>query len=122
MPVNFDEYAAEQGEYSVDVDPDTNAYRILSFLGDYPEQGFKPSEVAEEIDVKPGSVRVTLHRLEERGLVRHSEPYWAIGEDDRLAAFVGTVSSLHAIEDRYSDDDFEGWDETAVDPRERRGE
>lgn len=122
MPVNFREYENQTDESALAFDPDTNAYRILSFLGDHPEQGFKPSEIAEETGIKPGSVRGTLHRLEKRGLVRHAEPYWAIGEDDRLASLTGTMLALRATGDRYGDDQFEGWDESAVDPREMRDE
>lgn len=122
MPVNFDEYRKQKDNGGLAFDPDTHAYRILSFLGDHPESGFKPSEIADRTDIKPGSVRGTLKRLEENGLVRHSEPYWAIGDDDRVAALTGTMLSLKAVGDRYADDEFEGWEENAVDPRELRDE
>lgn len=122
MPVDFREYSERSEGTGFAFDPDTHAYRILTFLAENPEQGYKPSKIAEETDIKPGSVRGTLKRLEDRGLVRHAEPYWAIGDDDRLAAMTGTMLSLKAIGDRYADDEFEGWDEHAVDPREMRGE
>lgn len=122
MPVNFSEYASQQETDGLAFDPDTHAFHILSFLAEHPDQGFKPSEIADKTSIKPGSVRGTLKRLEERGLVRHAEPYWAVGDDDRLSALTGTMLSLKAVGDRYSDDGFEGWDENAVDPREMRGE
>lgn len=122
MPVNFDEYRTQQEESGLPFDPDTHAYRILSFLGEHPERGYKPAEIAEETNIKPGSVRGTLNRLEEQGLVAHAEPYWSFGDDDRLTALSGTMMSLKAIGDRYDDDEFEGWDEAAVDPREMREE
>jgi hypothetical protein len=34
----------------------------------------------------------------------------------------GTKLGLEALGDRYADDEFEGWEEQAVDPREKRGE
>lgn len=122
MPVNFEEYEAQRSEDGLAFDPDTHAYRILAFLAESPETGFKPSEIADETGIKPGSVRGTLKRLEERGLVRHAEPFWAIGDDDRLAGSTGTMLGLRATGDRYADDEFDGWDETAVDPREMRDE
>lgn len=122
MPVNFEEYREHQDGGGLAFDPDTHAYRILSFLGEHPDDGFKPAEIAEATEIKPGSVRGTLKRLEDRGLVRHAEPYWAIGDDDRLAGLTGTMLGLKAVGDRYSDDEFDGWEETAVDPREMRGE
>ncbi|WP_302081612.1 MarR family transcriptional regulator [Salinibaculum rarum] len=121
MPVNFEEYE-QQHEDGLAFDPDTHAYQILTFLGEHPETGFKPSEIAEETGIKPGSVRGTLKRLEDKGLVRHAEPFWAIGDDDRIAGTTGTMLGLKALGERYPDDDFEGWDETAVDPREMRDE
>lgn len=54
--------------------------------------------------------------------MRHAEPFWAIGDDDRLAASTGTMLSLEAVGDRYSDDEFDGWEANAVDPREMREE
>jgi hypothetical protein len=122
MPVNFQKYEDNTTEGSLSFDPDTHAYHILSFLGDHPETGFKPAEIAAETGIKPGSVRGTLKRLEDRGLVRHAEPFWAIGDDDRLAALTGTMASLKALGDRYPDDEFEGWEANAVDPREMREE
>lgn len=122
MPVNFQEYEAGTTEDGFSFDPDTHAYDILSFLAEHPETGFKPAEIAAETGIKAGSVRGTLKRLEDRGLVRHAEPFWAIGDDDRLAAVTGTMLSLKAVGDRYSDDEFDGWDENAVDPREMREE
>lgn len=122
MPVNFREYEEGATDSGLSFDPDTHAYHILSFLGEHPETGFKPAEIAEETDIKPGSVRGTLKRLEDRGLVRHAEPFWAIGDDDRLAGVTGTMLGLKAVGDRYSEDEFDGWEETAVDPREMRGE
>lgn len=122
MPVNFEEYENGAVDSGLAFDPDTHAYHILTFLGDHPETGFKPSEIANETGIKPGSVRGTLKRLEDRGLVRHAEPFWAVGDDDRLAALTGTMLSLEAVDDRYPDDEFDGWEETAVDPRELRDE
>jgi hypothetical protein len=59
--------------------------------------------------------------LEERQLVRHKKPYWAIGEDDRLAAYGGMLSSMEAIEDRHPPEDEDEWVENAVDPRDGDG-
>jgi DNA-binding IclR family transcriptional regulator len=83
MPVNFEAYRDDAAKEGLPFDPDTHAYTILSFLGEHPETGFKPAEIADETNITPGSVRGTLHRLEDRGLVRHAEPFWAIGDGSR---------------------------------------
>lgn len=120
MPVNFDEYRDTRDDVGdLPIDPTSNAYEILSYLATHPDLGFRPAEIREHVDVPAGSVNPTLARLEERGLVEHESPYWSAGDDDRLAALDGTVASMRAFEDRY-DDEFDGWHETDVDPRERR--
>jgi len=122
MPVDFQEYAEKADLDGLQLGADTNAVQILRFLADDPEQGFRPAEIADRTGIPPGSVRGTLSRLEDRGLVRHAAPYWAIGHDDRLAGAAGTLLGLKAVGERYPDDEFEGWDEHAVDPREHREE
>lgn len=121
MPVEFDEFRENQaGTDDLPVDPNSNAYKVLSFLAENSALGFKPSEIREHVDVPKGSLNPTLSRLEERGLVEHEPPYWSASDDDRLAAIAGTMFSMEAFEEHYGDDDFTGWHETDVDPRESR--
>lgn len=121
MPVEFEEYQERQAESGgLPIDPDSNAYKILSFLAERPELGFKPSEIREHVDMPKGSLNPTLSRLEARGLVEHEAPYWSAGDDDRLAAIAGTIASMQAFEERYGDDDFGEWHESDVDPRQER--
>ena len=121
MPVNFDDYRETQDDGDgLPVDPASNAYKILSYLAAHPDLGFKPAEIRDHVDVPAGSVNPTLARLEERGLVDHESPYWSAGDDDRLVALDGTNASMRAFEDRHAGDEFDGWHETDVDPREKR--
>lgn len=121
MPVDFEEYqATRETAGGVPIDPDSNAHRVLSFLAEHPELGFKPSEIREHVDVPTGSLNPTLLRLEERGLVEHESPYWSAGDDDRLAAVAGTANSMRAFEAAHEDDSFDGWQSTDIDPRNDR--
>lgn len=121
MPVEFDAYKEGQAESgSLTIDPDSNAFKVLSFLAEHPELGFKPSEIRDHVDIPNGSVNPTLARLEDRDLVEHEAPYWSAGADDRLAAISGTLYSMKAFEEHYGDDDFGGWHESDVDPRDHR--
>lgn len=117
MPVDFREYDPDGETGGLHLREGSNAYRILEFLAGHPEQGFTPKEISEATDVPRGSVGATLTRLRERDLVRHKEPYWAIGEDDRVAAYAGMAHGLAAAEDRLGADDWGDVEETAVDPR-----
>lgn len=121
MPVDFDDYRRQRGESTdLPVDPDSNAFAVLSFLATHPDLGFKPAEIHEEVDIPKGSLNPTLSRLEERGLVEHEPPYWSAADDDRVAAVGGTMYSMEAFEAHHGEDDFSGWDESDVDPRENR--
>lgn len=121
MPVDFEEYRKHQDESGgLPIDPDSNAYLILSFLAERPDLGFKPSEIREHVDLPKGSLNPTLTRLEERGLVEHEAPYWSAADDDRLAAITGTMYTMQAFEDHFGNDEFSEWHESDVDPREGR--
>lgn len=116
MPVEFREYEPDDSS-GLRVTEGSNAYRILQFLAEHPETGFTPKEISEATGVPRGSVGTTLGRLHENQLVRHKEPYWAIGDDDRLGAYGAMIRGLDAAADRFGDEDWGEWEETAVDPR-----
>jgi DNA-binding transcriptional ArsR family regulator len=115
MPVEFEEYRESRDENDFDwtLREGSNAHRILSFLAAHPEQGFTPKEIHEATGVARGSVGKTLQRLEERQLVRHAEPYWAIGNDDRVGAYLGMLSSLDDIAEREGTEHYDEWREAA---------
>lgn len=117
MPVDFEAYDPDDGGRGFQLTEDSNAYEILQFLVDHAEQGFTPKEISERTGMPRGSVGTTLARLEERDLVRHKEPYWAIGEDDRLAAYASMLHGVEAARERFGEEDWGDWEVTAVDPR-----
>jgi DNA-binding transcriptional ArsR family regulator len=117
MPVEFDEYSESDG-YGGSIEPGSNSHEILSFLAEHPEQGFTPTEIHEHVDIPMGSIGPTLKRLEERELVRHKGPYWAIARDDRIGGFEATQRSLEAIADVDDEWDDVDWEEEAVDESE----
>lgn len=120
MPVDFETYDPDDArERGLRLTEGSNAYEILQFLAAHPEQGFTPKEIGEETGVPRGSVGTTLARLEERDLVRHKEPYWAIGDDERLGAYGAMVHGLDAAADRFGEEDWGDWKPLAVDPRTR---
>ena len=122
MPVRFDEYDSLNREFDPALREGSNGHRILSFLAANPEQGFTPKEIQEAIGIPVGSVGPTLQRLANRDLVRHSEPYWAIGDDDRVGTYVGMLGSIETVDDRYGVESWEEWREHAIDPRLEREE
>ena len=93
----------------------TNADRVVSFLAAHPDKAFTQSEIRDATDVKAGSISVVLSRLEGRGLVRHKGNYWALGEDDEVAAYVGMLESTRTANERFGEEDMDEWLEHAVD-------
>lgn len=107
MPTHFDAYDEEAGR--IDLREGRNAHTILSFLAEHPEQGFTPTEIHDATEIPYGSIGPTLKRLEARDLVRHKEPYWAIGSDEQLALYAGMHATIDAIEARFGAEDPDEW-------------
>jgi len=113
MPIRID----SSGEDTLPVKPGTNAHELLTVLLDHPDMGFSPKELTELTDVRYSSVHKTLSRLQEKGLVRKVDSYWAVAEDV-AASEIANVVSLQQIEAEYGDDaygDDDGWADDAPD-------
>jgi len=100
MPIQLD-----SNETAPPIKPGTNAHELLSVLLDHPEMGFSPKELAELTVVPHSSVHKTLSRLQEKGLVRKVDSYWAVA-DDVAASQIANVVSLQQIESEYGDDAY----------------
>jgi DNA-binding IclR family transcriptional regulator len=90
----------------------THGRRILEYLADNPELGFRPTELADELDIPQGSVGTTLRRLESRGFVRHKGDYWTINAeayDAQTASAIGLDSVAEAFRGDHYDQNPE-WD------------
>lgn len=98
MPVKFGDYEGGSDEIEWAIEPDSNAYTILEFLAEHPETGFSPKEIHEATGIPRGSVGTTLGRLEDRGLVRHKEPYWAV-DPHGIEAYEEILVSVQAAEE-----------------------
>lgn len=101
MPVEFDRYRPSDLP-----NEGTNGRDILEFLAETPELGYRPSEIADELDIPRGSVGTTLRRLERRGLVRHKGEYWAINAeayDAQTASAIGLSGVAEEFEGDFYD-------------------
>ena len=92
-------------------------FLILEFLMEHSEQEFSSTEISEKLSIQKTDVETTLDSLHELDLVCYTESEWTIGDDDRLATFEGLLLSLSAIEVRDGDDEWDGWEDAARDPR-----
>lgn len=123
MPISKDRFEEIGGERDEgDLTPGTNAAKILTFLRNHPDKAFTQSEIADETEVKTGSVGPTLVRLRERGRVDHRGNYWRVSSHD-LSVDAATGHSAATFAVRETDEEtpqMEDWLEHAVDPREHR--
>ena len=104
MPISIDRFEDEPTDI-LDIKEGTQPHTILTFLAAKDDQAFTQTEMHEATDIPRGSVGVVLSRLEERGLVRHRGPYWAIAEDERLASYAAqqAASSSSTTDAYYSE-------------------
>jgi len=114
MPIDIETFESSE-EDSLQHSEETNADRVMRFLAAHPDQAFTQSEIRNATEVKAGSISVVLSRLEDRGLVRHKGTYWALGEEDDVAAYTSMVESTRAANDRFGEENIEEWMDHAVD-------
>lgn len=79
MPISIDKFESHAPE-----NPRTNAERVVEFLARNRDKAYKAVEIADAAGVSENSIHPVLNRLEGRELVRHREPYWAIGDLDAV--------------------------------------
>ncbi|APE96486.1 MarR family transcriptional regulator [Halodesulfurarchaeum formicicum] len=103
MPISIDRLENEPPEVLA-VREGTQPYTVLQFLAKNDNQAYTQTEIAETTGIDRGSVGAVLSRLDDRDLVRHKGRYWAIGTDDRLAAFAAQqqASSMSTTDDYYA--------------------
>lgn len=114
MPIEIDDFERlGEDEPPIVLEPGTNAHAVITFLQEHPDKAFRQGEIVEATGVTRGSISVVLSRLEDQGLVRHRDQYWALAEDDR----VGAVAAMaHGFETAagYETPDKDAWDDQAV--------
>lgn len=104
MPINIDRFEDGPGE-ALDLKAGTQPHTVLTFLATNDDKAFTQTEIHDATDIPRSSIGVVLSRLEDRGLVRHQGRYWAIGDDDRLAAYATqeAASSSSTTDDYYDE-------------------
>lgn len=111
MPISIDEFDAIDRR---DHEP-TNAERVLRYLVRNREKAFKASEIADATDVASNSIHPVLGRLEDRGLVRHKEEYWALGDVEAVRDAFAFHSIADFLDDELGPESREAWLSAASD-------
>ncbi len=114
MPISIDEFESHDPS-----EEGTNAERVVEFLLRNRDKAYKALEIAEAAGIDENSIHPVLHRLEERGLVRHKEPYWALGDPDAVRDAQLFQSTAGFLDDELGPESREEWLAAA---RESEGE
>jgi len=117
MPIDIETFESSPAD-RLQNSRETNADRVMRFLAAHTNKAFTQSEIRDATDIKAGSISVVLSRLENRGLVRHKGNYWALGEDDDVAAYTSMLESTRAANNRFGEEDMDEWLEYAADDDE----
>ncbi len=104
MPITIDEFESRGPGGR-----ETNAERVVHFLARNRDKAYKAVEIVEATDVNENSIHAVLHRLEERGLVRHREPYWAIGDLDAVREAVIFGATAEHLDDELGPESRDEW-------------
>jgi len=103
VPISIDEFESH------DPEEETNAERVVRFLARNRDKAYKAIEVAEATGINENSVHPVLNRLEERGLVRHREPYWAVGDLEDVRDAMVFSSTTEFLDDTLGAESRAEW-------------
>lgn len=104
MPISIDEFESRDSD-----DHETNAERVVQFLARNRDKAYKAIEIAAATDIDENSIHPVLNRLEERGLVRHRQPYWAIGDLDAVRNAMVLSSTTEFLDEALGPESREEW-------------
>lgn len=104
MPISIDEFESRDHRKR-----ETNAERVVRFLAANRDKAYKAIEIAEATDINENSIHPVLTRLEDRGLVRHREPYWAVGDLDAIRDVMAFSSTAEFLDDVLGAESREEW-------------
>lgn len=105
MPISIDDF----DQFDSNERRETNAERVLRFLVRNRDKAYKATEIVEATGVAENSVHPVLNRLEERELVRHKEPFWAIGDIERVREAFVFHSTAGFLDDELGTESREEW-------------
>lgn len=81
MPIDRDRFEQQTAD-ALGIAEGTNAYAVLSFLAESPDQAFTRKEIRDGAGIADNSVGPVLSRLRDEGLVEHRGRYWTVGPDE----------------------------------------
>ena len=115
MPISIDEFESRDSE-----NRETNPERVVQFLARNRDKAYKAIEIAEATGINGNSIHPVLNRLEERGLVRHREPYWAIGDLEKVRDAMMFSDTAEFLDEALGSESRQEWITAAQEGEESR--
>lgn len=100
MPVHLETHTPD-----LDIDPSTTKGRILAFLYQHPEYGYKPAEIQDELAIPHGTATTTLSRLLAEDYIGKTPDSYYHSLEDRptLKRYAASYTQLSRLTDHFSD-------------------
>lgn len=100
MPVHLESHTPE-----IEIDPNTTKGRIIAFLYQNPEFGFKPVEIQEELEIPNGTATGTLTRLYNEGKIGKTQDsyYHALENEEDMHRFAAAFDQLTRLTERHQE-------------------
>lgn len=111
MPISIDEFESRDSGTGR-----TNAERVIAFLARNEDKAYKAAEIADGTGVDGNSIHPVLHRLKERDLVQHKEPYWALGDPETVRDAALFQSAASFLDDTLGPESRDEWLAAAREP------
>ncbi|WP_210423577.1 MarR family transcriptional regulator [Halorussus marinus] len=112
MPVPVDELTSDD---RFPIKPDTNEYRVLSFLVAHREYGYTPREIAARTALNKTAVSSTMARLFEYGLIERADNVYYVDPSraSKLKRRLESLDSLVQFFESAPDDSYaeKGWEQ-----------
>lgn len=100
MPVQLDAHDPD-----LDLDPMTTKGRLVAFLYQHPELGFRPAELQAELDIPHGTATTTLARLYEAGYIGKTPDsyYHALPDREELDRYAAAFEQAARLTERFGE-------------------
>ena len=119
MPISRDEFQRiDGGSSELDLSLETPLGSVYRFLLTHASHAFRQGEIVDTIELPQEEVESALTRLDQRGIVEHRGPFWAIADTEHAAASAGLhgIATVTDQDSGFSEEEVSTWMDTAVDP------
>lgn len=91
------------------------ARAALDLLRSTPGQAWRPSEIADKLEVEPKTLSPQLSRLRQRGLIENEKGHWYALDDREVAKRIGMLATARLATEKLGPENPKAWFDTPQD-------